>query len=143
MLLLLDSEHYTTLEEFIADNTAEGVEPLDKSIIKAIKALKKGQHYTINMGAGGTTLVECLGNRPHPDVELDNLEAERTDKAMDDMFKRFPDGCVEEPSNDTEFFNKLDARNKREPYKSIIAKIDRQDAIVLVIAIPNRYTSKS
>jgi hypothetical protein len=145
MLLLLDSELYITLEQFIADNTAEGVEPLEQSIIDAIKALKKGQLYTINMGAGGTTLVECLGNKHHPDEKLQHLEAKRTARAIGDMIKRFyPDGYAgEEFADGTEYRKKLAARNKREPYKSIIAEIDRQDAIMLGIAVPNRYTSKS
>jgi hypothetical protein len=62
MLLYIDSEYYITLETFLKINTEPDVQPLSEKDILALRSLKEGENYTINNGAGGTTLVEAISD---------------------------------------------------------------------------------
>lgn len=55
--IIVDGEIKTTLYDFIADNTAEGVEPLSDQIMVSVMTLKPGQSVKINLGAGGITTI--------------------------------------------------------------------------------------
>lgn len=55
--LLIDGETKTTLYEFIADNTAEGVTPLSDQVMVSVMALKPGESVKINLGAGGISTI--------------------------------------------------------------------------------------
>lgn len=56
--IVIDGEINTTLHDFVADNTAEDVEPPSDQIFVSVMGLKPGQSVKLKLGAGGITTIE-------------------------------------------------------------------------------------
>lgn len=54
--LIVDGNSPVTLEQFIADNSAPDVTPLEESDIEAVRSLKVGASHTVYFGGGGTII---------------------------------------------------------------------------------------
>lgn len=60
MTLLIDNEVVITLEQLISDNSQPDVESIDQDEIEQLKALKIGERYTLDFGAGGQTFIQRI-----------------------------------------------------------------------------------
>ncbi|HRP30414.1 MAG TPA: hypothetical protein PKV73_00915 [Agriterribacter sp.] len=60
IILEIDSDYEISLSQFIADNTAPDITPIDAEDMEAISKLEIGGRWTLDFGAGGQTFIKRI-----------------------------------------------------------------------------------
>jgi hypothetical protein len=60
IIIEIDGDYEISLTQFIADNNAPDITPIDAEDIEAISNLEIGGRWTLDFGAGGQTFIKRI-----------------------------------------------------------------------------------